>query len=607
MSDPIYQRQKGTDSGNDHKIAAFINGLFKKKRKGALTSDDIRKIKEQFNDAEMVDLIQEKFIERQDKIQAQAKKFVRHIESKYGDKKYPLHTLLKKALKYKNHYQLSHDEFEEFRRIYQNSLFGTERSGEVGFNNPRTKLSKLLNTTAYPYENGDGLNLKEKDYGVMQEIIKTCKSTEIHHRNVALQSLTYTDCAVEALNGEYHHRYNPMCHVHPVVAALFLPKFNKLDEHMLLSNIAHIFKCKHENKPINNQVDRNLLFHLVTDPNDIVCSERSAIQDIRARVNIQVNLWNSVYALRNGKYFDCNFNEFVNSIKSCKFDTIDSPDIMYSGEEGMVLKTLFAAFSYRPTVVRSITIAPYQLNTNLISIDDTQQPAVYTKPMVTMRLPPTQPEDEPFSLTSALKQPQYQIENGVLVPKLTDIIYSQEIIVFYVNRRYQNMNFYKNLFPNQPFNKLPSVLSSLEKINTRRVVYEPTIPIGDDTFSLRSVVVADTKEISGDYLITGCSTLIRDKDEKGLYIHYNPKDAHKFIDDEDNTTNTTRSRRNPRQYEDPVTWVAPTDDGTPNGQLNFRSMVEHTGTVYIYQSDRIEDPLRNSDEALASMLSAFRF
>ena len=450
------------------------------------------------------------------------------------------------------------------------------------------------------------MNLKEKEYGVIQDIIKTYKSTEIHHRNIAVQSLTYKDCAIEALNGEYHHRYNPMCHVHPVVAALFLPKFTKLDEHMLLSNIAHIFKCKHENKRITNQVDNNLLFHLVTDPNDIVCSERSAIEDIRARVNIQVNLWNSVYALRNGKYFDCNFNEFVNSIKTCKFETIDSPDIMYSGEEGMVLKTLFAAFSYRPTVVRSMTIAPYQINSTPLSTVDTQAPAVHTKPMVTMRLPPMQVDDEPISLTSALKQPQYQIENGVLVPKLTDIIYSQEIIVFYVNRRYQNMNFYNTLFPNQSFNKLPSVLSSLEKINTRRVVYEPTIQIHEDTFTLRSVVVADTKEIGGDHLITGCSTLIRDREENGLYIHYNPKDAHKFIDVGDGQEDASTRRRYPRQYEDPITWVSAVDNGTPNGQVNFRTMVEHTGTIYIYQNERIEDPYNDPEENIISALNSFR-
>lgn len=604
MSDPIHQRQRGNDSGKDHKINAFINELFKKKRKGSLTSDDIRKIKEQFNDSEMVDYIQERFIERQTEIERKAKKFARRIERHYGDRKYPLHILLKKALKYKNKSNMSHDEFEAFRRFYQNSLFGTERSGEIGLNHPRTKLSKFLNTTAYPYENSDGLNLKEKDYGIMQDIIKTHRSTEMNHRNVALQSLTYKDCAIEALTGQYHHRFNPMCHVHPVVAALFLPKFNRLDEHMILSNIAHIFKCKHENKPITNQVDTNLLFHLVTDPNDIVCSERSAIEDIRARVNIQVNLWNSVYALRNGMYYDCNFNAFVDSIRTCKFDTIDSPDIMYSGEEGMVLKTLFAAFSYRPTLVTSMTIAPYQISSNPLNTIQTQQPEVHTIPMVTFRLPPSQQANESISLTDSLKQPQYQIENGVLVPKLTDIIYSQEIIVFYVNRRYQNLNFHKHLFPTHPsqtFNKLPSVLSSLEKINTRKIEFEPTIQLGDATFSLRSVVVADTKEIGTDHLITGCSTILIDNNNSHgtpLYMHYNPKDAHKIVAGQDG-----QPVANERKFEAPITRMDDFDDGGPT---NFVSLAEHTGTVYIYQDTNVNDPTNDADEALVALLSNYK-
>lgn len=578
MNDSAYQRQRSTDSSKDHKVTAFINGLFKKRRRGALTSEDIRKIKDQFNDNEMIDYIQEEFLQRQSIIQKGAKKFANQINERYGDRQYPLHTLLKKALKYKNHYQLSNEEFEEFRRLYQNSLYGSEKSNEISFNAPRTKMSKLLNTSAYPYEVSEGINLKEKDYSVMQEIIKTFKATQINHRNVATQSYTYQDCSPEAMLGEYNDKFNPMCHVHPCIAALFLPKFKDVDNHMLMTNIAHIFKCKHQGKPILNQADNNLLFHFVTDPNDMVCSERSAIEDVRARVNIQVNLWNSVFALRNGKYYDCNFTEFVNSITSCKLDSIDSPDIMQSGEEGMVMRTLFNAFSYRPTVMSSLTVMPVPVNNALSNITNTDIPSVYTVHMVVLRIPPSLESNEPINLSDSLSQPQYIVENGALVPKVTDIVYSQGIIAFYVNRRYQNMNLYGELFPgNTRWNNTPSVFSSMQKINTKRVTYAPTLTIRNDTYRLRSCVVADTQRIdNNDEVITGCSAIIITQDN--TFCYYNPKDANRIYQ--------AGSGTDPNLRNQPITQL--TDD------TYITDRIEKNGTIFIYENtNNVDDPAQN--------------
>lgn len=595
MNDSAYQRQRGNDSSKDHKVTAFINGLFKKRRRGALTSEDIRKIKDQFNDREMIDYIQEKFLERQSQIQKQAKKFARQIDSRYGDRKYPLHTLLKKALKYKSHYQLSNEEFEEFRRLYQNSLYGSERSEEVAYNNPRTKMSKLLNTSAYPYEVSEGMNLKEKDYSIMQKIIETFEATKVNHRNVAMQAHSYLDCSPEAMLGEYNDKFNPMCHVHPCIAALFLPKFKDLDNHMLMTNIAHIFKCKNKGKPILNEADSNLLFHFVTDPNDMVCSERSAIEDVRARVNIQVNLWNSVFALRNGKYYDCNFTEFVNSITSCRLDSIDSPDIMHSGEEGMVMRTLFNAFSYRPTIMSSLTVMPVPVNnTSFSNFSNTEIPSVSTVHMVTLRLPPSVESDEEINLTDTINQPQYVIESGVLVPKVTEIVYSQGLIAFYVNRRYQNLNLYENLLPqNSRWNRTPSVFSSMQKINTRKVTYMPTIPIRGDTYQLRSVVVADVTRINeNDDIITGCSAIVIPK-EGNLYCYYNPKDANRIT--------STNQPSDGSATHDPVR----NRPITQMGMSDAVERIERTGTIYIYENTRdVNDPINDVN---AILNSTYRF
>lgn len=53
----------------------------------------------------------------------------------------------------------------------------------------------------------------------------------------------------------------------------------------------------------------------------------------------------------------------------------------------------------------------------------------------------------------------------------------------------------------------------MQKINTRKVTYMPTIPIRGDTYQLRSVVVADVTRINEtDDIITGCSAIVIPKE-----------------------------------------------------------------------------------------------
>ena len=575
-----YQRNKSS-SGSSH-VSKEVDRLFQKGRK-TLSAEDIRKIREKYSNDEVIEQIQDQFIERQQHVQKVAKKFTKQISEKYGNMNYPLHIMLRKAMKYKQHYDLSNEEFEEFRRLYQNSLFGSERSSEIGFNAPRTRLSKVLNTTAYPYQMSEGMELNDKEYKILQEIIKSCDATRSIHQQIVIQSMTYEDLADEALTGTYHDRYNASCHVHPVVAAFFLPKFEELDQHMLRSNIANIFKSRFNRKPITGQADYNLLFNLVTDPNDVVCNEKNAMEDIHLRSNIQQSLWQSVYALRSGKYYDCNFTDFVKSINSCNINTIDSPDVL-CGEEGNILKKLFATFSFRPTVVASHTLHPMKVSNVPYNVNNNSPPTIHSIPMITMRLPyqNANPNDT-VTLQSSIYEPQYQLENGVLVPKVTDIIYSQGLIVFYVNRRFQNIN-YTNVLGPRSFNQLPEILSSLQKINTRPVQVKPDMVIHNETYVLRSVVLAETKKLGDNHLITGCSALIVKRSSKGVasnkYYYYNPKHASKYVEEDPKYQEEGKS---PFTRNKPITTVD-YYNADPRYIHSFQNLAETRGTIFVYEN-----------------------
>jgi hypothetical protein len=298
------------------------------------------------------------------------------------------------------------------------------------------------------------------------------------------------------------------------------------------------------------------------------------------RVDVQTNLWNAVSSLRSGQYYECNNSEFTNSLLACNLSSRDSPDMMYSGEEGLIIKRLFATFSFRPTVVASQPIYPLQISNVPYAMSQVNAPQVQSVPMVSMRIPHMQVNNDVIKLADALEQPQFYLENGSLVPKIQQIIYSDEIIVFYINRRFQILDYGKMLGPTK-FRRLPASLSNLEKINDREVEFDNVMNIRDEKFLLRSVVVAETKRIQDTNLITGCSTLLTKNKvlDGGLvadteYYSYNPRNAPIGVPDPKNNMEYRTNK--------PITIIS--ELSPKKDDYTFRSLAQRKGTIFVYQS-----------------------
>lgn len=551
-----------------------------------ISNSAMYKLREKYGDEELLDQIQDTFIERSREVRKRAKKFARLITERYSNQNYPLHILLKKALKYKKKYNLSDGEFEEFRRVYEQALTGNEDPQHVSVTVPFTNMSRALGQGMVDAD--DGMKFDDKDYDTLQQVMRLYNETRATHAQVVLQSMTYTDLAQQALAGDYQReRHNPHCHVHPVIAALFLPKIPLFETHMLHANIAYIVKQRYAKQAILTSTDYELFYDLISDPTDVVCSADSAVKDLNNRAQLQSHLWNSVLSLRNGRYYDCNTTNFKLAIDNCRRSVNDNPDLMYDDDEGTILQRLLGAFSIRPTIVATSPL--YNQISNAPMRTQHVMPRVTSMAYVTLKLPAmrTSPElQHPVHLQDALNMSQWYVEEGTVAPRNQAIIYSRDVLVFFVPRRAHTLNIGRLVAPMQAnFNRLPRTVAGFDRLNDTTVDFENhlTLHNGDHTYELKSVVVVEINDSiagqtgQGQFLITGCSALVRrdptDQHEPDKIYWYNPRGAavgHVPAGGQHGDTH----------YERPVSYIG---EGPGSTSESFYEKASRRGTIFIYK------------------------
>ena len=478
-----------------------VQKLFKRNG-GKINQQDFQNLRTRIGNEELVEKIQRLFVEKYTEISKKAKKFAQLIREKYANSQYPFHILIEKAYKYKVKHHLTDEEFGEFQRIYENELIGLKSPEVFTYN---TNLQKVLGNVSVDYQ-GFTTKLSDTDYKVLQDILKLYASSKSLHSQVLLQSMQYEDCGKEAFAGKYRRDFHNVAnHVHPVIAALFLPKIDILEQHFIHSNIANIVKTRYNKEQFTSMSDAILYDALVKDPNDVVCDSRSTIVDLHNRAQLQNQLWNAVLSLRNGQYYNSSSSEFINAIDTCRMNRYDSPDLVYGRYDGTILKRLLSAFSFRPTVVTTMPV--YQVfNTN--PYQQNIKPIVTYVPMINLKLPYTANDMSPIELKEALEQNQLLLENGIVVPKNTSLIYSRGVLFFYIDRR-ANIIYNTHSHPSFVFNKLPSAVSGFERINQRPINFDITIPIRNDVYRLRSVILSEVNDLANEKdLVVGSSTTI---------------------------------------------------------------------------------------------------
>lgn len=559
-------------------------------RHGKITEVDYITLKNKYGDEKLIRHMIDESIDNNNNINKKAKKLASLIKEKYNNSTTPYHILLEKAYKYKIKYNLSDSEFAEFQRIYEQELIGLKSTEVV---QSQTNLMKVLGNISLDF-NGSSNKLNDSEFKYLQEIMKLYATTRPLQAQVLLQSIQYTDCDVTALSGSYDrnlHRVGE--HVHPVIAALFLPKFKIIENFFLYSNIAGIMKSRYNGERLHSRPDFEVFYAITTDPNDIVCDNSSPYLDLLNRAQLQTQIWNSVLHLRNGQYYNTSFRDFIVSVDMCRLNKQDSPDLLYGRFDGVVIKRLLSAFSFRPTVVattpafmNAVSFNPYAVNI---------RPVVTSIPMINMRVPPFSTSTTPLKLETAITQVQFFLEGGVIVPKNTNIIWSRGILVFYVDRRATVIN-YNDQLHRLSMNILPSSvgIAGFERINKTVVLFDDTLTIGkDENYNIRSVVISEvntnpTNSSTAD-LVIGSSALIKSLpdpvDGKETYHYYDPYAPIRTI----SQTSAMKVVAKPIReiYRDGQV------PNTPDN-ANFLKMAYETGNVFIYGAVNNDDDKRMS-------------
>lgn len=574
--------REGLDrSDDDTRIIEEVKRLIKEGLKYDSLSYDYlikRKLREKYKNQQLVDAIMDAYKKRLDYIIRKAKKFKQLIINKYAVQHLPFNKLMLKAKKYQKKYKLTDDEFNMFINL---SISDKALTREM-LSMPYTQMAKMLG-----YESitniSEKLNVKETELFIVQEILKLYGETKSLHAQVLLQSITYRDVAPEAIVGKYDPgKHNAFSYVHPVIAALFLPKIPLLDEHMLIANLGYILSRKFDGLPIMTKPDFEVYWDLITDPNENVCSMISPIEDYKNRFLLQTKLWESVLNLRQGKYYQEKLNDFFIAIDNCRNNIYDAPDLTYIKDEGSILRKLLSAFSLRPTIVSTFKLYNILGSLhNIPTIDPLYSSGVTqftTVPIIILRLPVSvSGQTTAISLDDALNQPQWYVENNMIVPKAQTIIHNRDVLFFYVGRRYQSVNIARLVYPCN-FVSLPMTVAGWESLNDRIVNFEMRMNIVNDTYQLRSVVIIENSPTRKNLIVGSSAAIVIPMDislgrYEDTFLLYDPQGASEMF-----KVDGTYERN------DPITYIpGHTPFNGENTPESFYKRASTRGTIFVYQ------------------------
>jgi len=568
------QRNNNSNETNDDKIKNAVSKIFKhmNKHENQDRKLDLSKLGEEYGNIKLADEIQKAWVEKTNYINKKAKKFAQLIRDKYSNSRLPFHVILEKARLFKTKYNLSDDEFTQFQRIYEQELIGLKSQEVLA---PATNMMKVLGSISLDVK-GFNTSLNDYDSKIMQEILKLHASSRALHAQVLLQSIQYQDCAFEALSGEFRREqgHRPGESIHAVLAAMFIPKFEILESHFLHSNITSIVKSRFNSEPLSTKSDYELFYSLINDPNDIICDNKSSLQDLYNRSLIQNQIWEAVLNLRNGQYYGKQFRDFVASIDMCKLNKHDTPDLVYGRYDGTVLKRLISAFSFRPTIVSTLPLFP----SPIININPYQQnirPLVTNVSMINLKLPPVLNDNTPIDLNDSLNSSQLFLDNGVITPRNTSIIYSNGVLIFYVDRR-TNIIRPQDM---QPFNisRLPMTVSGFERLNERPIRFQTEFTLRQDIYKLRSVVLAEiNNNLAEKNVVIGSSAIfmIHPDNDQRLHEEFFIYDPINVFDKVLSSSNNSYVNRGP---------VRLIQRSHIEESLSFEDMANKRGIIFIYE------------------------
>lgn len=570
MAEKSYRDTRG-DESKGSQIDREVSDLVRSK---VTDQQALQKLRSKYpNNQDLVDKVHDAYKDLISTLYKRARKFKQFIFDRYGGLGLTQGELMRKAKKYVKKLKLSDQEFDLFY------VMATTEKGPLYANvMPTSQIAKTLGYDSFV--SSGKINVKAEDQSIVEEIVNKYGETKPLHAQMILQTLTYQDCAPEALSGKFNKdKHNPYSYVHPVIAALFLPKINVLEERILMSNIGYIVHRKVNDQPIMTLPDHQLYWDMIIDPNDAACSVTNAVADLKNRYLLQIQLWEAVMNLRQGKYYydnNASLVRFMQTLENCRNAIHDAPDLTYVKDEGTILRRILSAFSLYPTFVSLNRLGGMILGSQYMAPSPLDN-SVTRVPMITLRLPNhTSGASKAVELEEAVSQVQWFIEHKNFVPKTMQIVHTNDVLFFYVGRRYQSVNVARLNVPCN-FSTLPMTVTGWEALNEHPVNAPRVMNILNDDYELRSVVAVEKTLAKGKSLVIGCTALVIVPGEIGrtdeTCLLYDPQGAGVMIDD------GTKYERN-----DPISVIPGESPYVNIGDIeSFDQRARCRGTIFMYK------------------------
>lgn len=552
---------------------------------------------QKMGDKEIDETIQ-KITDSRTKIRKVVKKFLAKINASYGHLDIP--ELMNKGMKHAAKYGLDKAQQEVFRK---HVMKGDTHNHYSYMNELKySGMAKFLGFDNVGY--GQMVKLNPKDFSKLNELHMLYDNTKQLHADVKTHMYSYRSCAPEAIYGTYiRERHNVAVCIHPVVAALFLPKIKFIEDAMLKTNIARMVLTRARaylqdyNIHLTNlgpdelEVEAELAYNIAHDPNALShFKDETPITNMIKRYKCQIELYHNVMNLRQGRYYSTGYDAndgiagFTRVLNSYDWTFFDSPDLYHVYDEGTVLRKLLAVFSIRPTFTQ-LTSFSQRYGMGYTNISGLSRTVFVNIPIINVKLPVGLPGAESnvtsITLSQSTTQTDLFVEHKSIVPKNKTVIHSRYVAFFYANRRYNTVNF-TGINQNMRYLHLPMPLMNMTSINTTLIDYEVPLRIGKDFFNLRSVVLLQRSPLKDVEVSTGCSAAIDVDNDiftggEGTYIHYNPTVAAIALEDNTVAPNANQYTPNP-----PITFIHEVSN-SPD-RIGFRTESQARGTIFIYEN-----------------------
>jgi hypothetical protein len=546
----------------------------------------------------MFELVMEHLNESHVKIVNVARKYFKYAQTQLLGGVKTIDSILKQAVPFAKKVPLTDAEIDAFRRLVEEMIEGKTPS-ETSTYRHISSVGSLFGVSSVEQVESMKDNLSSGDFAKIQDIMRLESEYKQKYQNVVLQSVQYNDCDLVAYSGKFdQERHNALQHVHPLVVALYLPKFDIIERTTLHANLAGIVRARYNREPIINQVDKELFANIIFTNRREVCSMNPA-EDLYRRVKLQHSLWEQVTALRTGRYYNIN-SDFLTTLDQCHLTHV-SPTNTIVNDEGAYLRRIFGSFGLNTILFKlradpQMFAATVNLGASLFVPTTREEERVSYDSMITIDMSDYKTRNgAAYDFQDQLTQRTYYLdEKDRYIAVQTEVLGVYKIMSFYVPRRKSAVVQRQTIDENSitaklqiNFNQLPLTISGLSELNDYKVIAPAQIRVNNNfILRKRSVVVTEvvvytspTDANNVTELVTTLSAIVY-SDKNGEIYYYNPTGVLSSYQGMTSGPNPQKAFGRP----DPFSLINPTGPQDLS-DLNAQFLESRQGTLFFYQTD----------------------